>query len=112
MGLVQDQQGAVATGEGAERIVVVGLRRNDSDVGHRRFGQYGCHLPVRKSGLEPGDVVPLDDAGGRRQIDRWTDVSAARLYRTVRTQGGEGLIHGAVVAVVVDEHDAAAGDLA
>jgi hypothetical protein len=47
-------------------------------------------------------VIEFDDARGFNRIDRRADISAARADNAVMERG-ERLIHGAVVAVMVDE---------
>ena len=109
---VEDQDGAVAAGQRPERIVILGLRRNDPDVRHGRFGQDRCDPTICERGLERRHVIPLDHTGRHRRVDRWTDVPVSCPHPALGVQRGERLVDGPVVAVVIDQHDAALGDLA
>ena len=86
-----------------QRVVEARLRMDDPDVRERGLGQDECHITLSELPLERVDVVELDDARRHRRIDGWTEVAATSPDDPVRTERGEGLVDGAVVAPVEDE---------
>ncbi len=101
--LVDREQRAVPSRQLAQRVVEARLRMDDPDVRQRRLGQHERDVTVSELALERVDVVELDDARRHRRIDGWPEVAAARPDDTVRAEGGERLVDGAVVAPVEDQ---------
>jgi len=76
--LVDHQQRPIPAGEAAELVVVAGVREDDADVGHHRFGQNTCDIAVSECLLEGRQVVELDHPGGERRIDRRPNTPSSR----------------------------------
>jgi hypothetical protein len=108
--LVDDQDRTVLTGEGAQRIVETGIGEHYPYVRHRWFGEDAGHVTLREGRLERRPVVELYDAGRTPRLDRRPYVPLTCDDAAV-LQGGESLVHGAVVAPVEDQDSGAAGDL-
>jgi hypothetical protein len=79
----------------------------------RRFDQHGGDVAIGEGGVEPGDVIELDDARRLGHVDLRPDIAADRDHppAPVLREHGDRLVHGAVVAVVVDDHLGPAGDV-
>ncbi len=114
VGLVVDEDRAGALGELAHRLEVAGLGQDDPDVRQGGLDEHGRDVAVGERGLEPRDVVELDDACGLGDVDLRPDRAADRHDPAAAVVGKhrDGLVHRAVVAVVVDEHLGAAADVA
>ena len=109
--LVDRQQRARLAGELAQRLVKARLGQDDADVGQRRLGQHQRDVAGGELALECLDVVELDHPGRLGELHRWADVARPG-DDGVAVEGGEGLVDGAVVAVVEDQDLRPAGDLA
>ena len=109
--LVDDQHGAVPAGQLAQRVVVAGVREHDADVGQRGLAQDGRDLTGRERLLQPVDVVELHGDRGLGRVDRRADVAAPgdRTPRVVQRR--ERLVDAAVVAEVVHDDLAPAGEV-
>ena len=103
MGLVDDEQGAVARAELAHRGVVVRVRQDDPDVGQRRLHENGSDVTAGEHPLQRIDVVEGHHGGGLGERHGSADVATPRHDLARVIQRRIGLIDGAVVRVVV--HD-------
>ena len=96
---VGDEQRAMAADELRRGGPIAFVREDDPDVGHGGFGENTSDIVMLEGSFERGEIVELDDARGFGGIDGRTDVAAAGADGAV-VQGGEGFVHGAVVAVM------------
>src|SRR5215218_5650360 len=111
VGLVVDQQGAVAAGQLAHALQVAGGGQDDADVGQGRLHEHAGHVAGGQLAVQGVQVVELDHPGGGGRVDRGADVALAG-RRPVAAQGDQALVDGAVVAVVEHQDLGPAGDQA
>ena len=99
VGLVDDQQGAVLSGPGSQRLVVPLVRQDDSMLVIAGSASTQATLARRQGGLQRLQIIELDRESRLRRVDRGSDVAFPRNRDAFRPSHGEGLIDRAVVAV-------------
>ena len=109
--LVDDQERPALLRQLAQRPVEAGLRVHDADVRERGLREHAGDVAVPELPPERLDVVPLDHPGRLIERDRRPEVRLA-LHDPTVAERGEGLVDGAVVAPVEDEHLRPAGHVA
>ena len=86
MGLVDDQDRAGATSDLAQRVVITGLGKDDSDIRQGRFDEDRGDLLIGQGPLQGADVVERNDTAGEGGIDRLADVAVTRNDAPVRVE--------------------------
>ena len=111
MRLVDDEECSRPSGELPKRLMEALVGQHDPDVRQGRLREHACDIAGSECLLERLDVVELDDLRRGGGIDGRTDVAGASADHPIGAERREGLVHGAVVAVVEDEDLPALGDL-
>ena len=113
VGLVDDEDRVGPAGELADRVEIAGLGQHDPDVRQRGLDEHGGDIAVRERGLR----APSTSLNSTTRVVWATSTCGPTEPRTgttapVLVEHGDRLVDRAVVAVVVDDDLAPAGDVA
>ena len=109
VGLVDDQQRAVTTGQLAQLLVEAGLRQDHADVGHRRLAEHGGHVFAGQRPLQGLEVVERHRAAELGEVVGLAEQAGA-MHGAAVAAANQSVVDRAVVATVEYQHHLTTGD--